>query len=161
MNVAEIAARVAEPLRAPPLPAGRHLRVVDEAARRRSRRLRIAVWVFGAVTAASVFVAVAFHVALAQSEFQLNRLSAATAVAQRDYERARLEVADLGSPARIMAGATELGMVYAPNRRVVSLAADASAAPPSSGDETSEPGTDSSQPASDWRKVKPHLGTQP
>ncbi|HZJ27989.1 MAG TPA: hypothetical protein VFF40_13420 [Acidimicrobiia bacterium] len=159
MNSADLAARVAEPLRARPRPAGRHLRVVDDAARRRTRRVRLALWAFGLVTAVSVFAVVTFHVALAQSEFELNHLSQRTAVVQEDYERARLAVAELSSPDRIVAGAEALGMVPAPDVRVVSVPAGVLVRPDETGG-TNATGSDPSRPADDWGKVKPHLGAQ-
>lgn len=157
MNVAELATRVAEPLRTPPRPAGRHLRVVDEAARRRTRRLRVAARVFGVVTAVAVLAAVAFHVALAQSEFELDRVAKATAVARLDYERARLAAAEARSPERIMAGAEGLGMVAPADLRVVSVSEGASGI----GRKPVGPDGETSGPADDWRRVKPHLGAQP
>ena len=112
------------------------------------------MWSFGIVTACSVFVAVAFHVMLAQSEFQLDRLSRQTAVAQRRYEHARLAVAQLGAPDRIVARATRLGMEKAVDITYVTAPGDAGG--------TSQPISDSAgRPGGEWEKVKPHLAAQP
>ncbi len=135
-------------------PAARHLTVVDANARKRARRVRLALWSFGIVTALSVFVAVAFHVVLAQSEFQLDRLSRRTAVAQRRYEHARLAVAQLGAPDRIVARATRLGMQPAEHITYVTAPVVAGAASDPTGDSAGKPG-------GEWEKVKPHLAAQP
>jgi hypothetical protein len=153
----ELAAHVAEPVRIPIGPRPRHLRVVDAQARRRERRMRFAVWGFGVVTAVSVFIAVAFHVLLAQSEFQYSRLSTQTAEARRAYERARLAVAELGAPERIVARAEAIGMVPADDIRVVN-------APPGLGSPSTDGdalGTAPAAPSIEWEKVKPHLAAQP
>jgi cell division protein FtsL len=135
-------------------PAPRHLTVVDANARRRARRVRVAVWSFGIVTACSVFVAVAFHVMLAQSEFELDRLSSQTAAAQRRYEHARLTVAQLGAPERIVERATRLGMEPAESVIYVPV-------PPESGRGTSPIEDTAGVPGGEWEKVKPHLAAQP
>jgi hypothetical protein len=135
-------------------PAPRHLTVVDANARKRARRVRVAVRSFGIVTALSVFVAVAFHVMLAQSEFKLDRLSRQTATAQRRYEHARLTVAELGAPERIVTRATRLGMEPALSINYVTAPADTGAVSSPTGDTAGKPG-------GEWEKVKPHLGAQP
>jgi hypothetical protein len=111
------------------------------------------MWSFGVVTACSVFVAVAFHVVLAQSEFQLDRLSRQTAVAQRRYEHARLTVAELGAPSRIVARAERLGMEPAGEPTFVTAPIEAGGA--------SKPIDSAGQPGGEWEKVKPHLAAQP
>jgi hypothetical protein len=111
------------------------------------------VWSFGIVTACSVFVAVAFHVVLAQSEFQLDRLSRETAVAQRRYEKARLTVAQLGAPDRIRARAERLGMEPAGAITYVTAPIDAGG--------PSKPIDSAGEPGGEWEKVKPHLAAQP
>jgi hypothetical protein len=145
----------AAPRRAPgSRPVPRHLTVVDANARKRARRVRIAVWGFGIVTACSVFVAVAFHVMLAQSEFQLDRLSRQTAIAQRRYEHARLETARLGAPDRIVARAEQLGMEPAGEITYVT-------APAAVGEPSQPIGDSAGKPGGEWEKVKPHLAAQP
>ena len=146
---------VPAPRRAPrSRPAPRHLTVVDANARKRARRVRIAVWSFGIVTAISVFVAVAFHVMLAQSEFQLDRLSRQTAAAQQRYEQARLTVAELGAPKRIVARAKRLGMEPAQSINFVNAPAD-------SGWVSSPTGDTAGKPGGQWEEVKRHLAAQP
>lgn len=131
----------------------RHLTLVDAVARRRARRVRIAVWGFGFVTALCVFVAVAFHVALAQSQFRLDRLSRDTAAAQLRYEEARLQVSQLAAPGRIKARAAALGMEDGGTpTTVVGL--------PGVEDPSQQSDT-SGAPGGDWEKVKPHLAAQP
>jgi hypothetical protein len=143
------------PRRAPGArPSGRHLTIVDANARKRARRVRIAVWSFGIVTGLSVFVAVAFHVMLAQSEFQLDRLSRETAAAQLRYEHARLSVAQLGAPQRIIARAQRLGMQDAGDINYVTAPSDA-------GTPSSPTGDSAGKPGGDWEKVKQHLAAQP
>lgn len=147
------------PRRAPgSRPAPRHLTVVDANVRRRARRVRVAVWGFGVVTALSVFIAVAFHVVLAQSEFQLDHLSRQTDVAQRRYEHARLSVAQLGSPARIVARAEQLGMEPADDIRYLTAPIDV--APGGGGSSRPIEGS-TGEPGGEWEKVKRHLGAQP
>jgi hypothetical protein len=120
------------------------------------------VWSFGVVTALSVFIAVAFHVVLAQSDFELDRLSRQTAVAQRRYEHARLSVAQLGSPARIVARAEQLGMESAEDIRYVTAPIDVTPVAVSPGGGSSKPIEDSTgEPGGEWEKVKRHLAAQP
>ncbi len=143
------------PRRAPgPRPAPRHLTVVDANARKRARRVRIAVWSFGVVTAISVFVAVAFHVMLAQSEFQLDHLSRQTISAQQRYEQARLAVAELGAPKRIVARAKALGMEPAESISYVNAPADSGWVSRPTGDSAGTPG-------GRWEEVKGRLAEQP
>jgi hypothetical protein len=119
--------------------------------------MRLAVWGFGVVTVLSVFIAVAFHVLLAQSEFQYSELSRRTGEARRAYERARLTVAELGAPERIVARAEALGMVLADDIRVVN--APPGVASPAIGG--AGLGSTPAAPSIDWEKVKPHLAAQP
>jgi hypothetical protein len=101
-----------------------------------------------------VFVAVTFHVMLAQSEFQLDRLSRQTAIAQRRYEHARLTVAQLGAPERIVARAKRLGMEPAGDIKTVTASSDVGGSSQPIGDSAGKPG-------GEWEKVKPHLVAQP
>ncbi len=117
------------------------------------------MWSFGTVTALSVFIAVAFHVVLAQSEFQLDRLSRQTAVAQRRYEHARLSVAQLGAPARIVARAEQLGMERADDITYVTAPIDVT--PVGAGGSSKPIETSTGEPGGEWEKVKRHLAAQP
>lgn len=88
------------------------LSVVRPAPRRRARLVTILVSV---AVMASLFGLVASHVMLTQGQFRLESLRARAAAEQTRYERLRLQVAELESPARIVATAQErLGMVPPP-----------------------------------------------
>ncbi len=66
------------------------------------------------VALAIVFVlvsAVVFHVFLAQGQLQLDHLDQEITAARREYEQRRLEVANLGSPPRVIEEAQKLGLV--------------------------------------------------
>lgn len=145
------ARHAAEPAHAPGEPEGRHLRVVDEKAARRERQLRRGIWLFGLVSVVSVFVVVAFHVMVAQSQLQLDRLTRQTAVQQQRYERLRLEVAQLSAPQRIAKRAEELGMQPGGPSTFITV--------PEAG--ASRPTQDPTSSTADYQKVKQHLGTRP
>jgi cell division protein FtsL len=132
-------------------PGNRHLRVVDERAARRERQMRLGIWMFGLVSVVSVFVVVALHVMVAQSQIQLDRLSQQNAKQKDRYEQLRLEVASLSAPQRITKRAAELGMQPGGPSVFITV--------PDSGTVPSAPETTSS--TADYQKVKPHLGTQP
>jgi hypothetical protein len=91
-----------------------HLRVAPntalEAARRR-RRARLALLGVGAISAASMFGLVAFHVFAVQSSFQLDKLQNQLTIEQRRYGILRDEVATRSSPQAVAAGAEALHMV--------------------------------------------------
>jgi Tfp pilus assembly protein PilV len=128
--------------------------VVDTAARARTRRVRLVAWVVGALVVVALLAAVAFHVQLAQGQLELDRLDRQTAAARAQYQQLRLGYAQQSSPAAIVYRATGLGMVRAgdvPTYLVVPDAPPSALAP----DQTSTTLQDG------WKKVKPHLGTQP
>jgi hypothetical protein len=91
-----------------------HLRVAPdtalEAARRR-RRARLALLGVGAISAASMFGLVAFHVFAVQSSFQLDKLQSRLTIEQRRYGILREEVATRSSPQAVTSGAEGLHMV--------------------------------------------------
>jgi len=89
--------------------AERHLKVAT--APRRAPRW--AVWGTGAVTVTALFVLVSFHVLAVQNAFELDDLAAQRAAEEARYERLRVEVASLSSPAEIIAAAEDMGMVRA------------------------------------------------
>ena len=147
------------PRPAPPIkraPARPDLRVVRdeeirEAARARFvRQLVVAATIVGALC---LFGVVVFHVLLTQNQFRLDKLQEQSLERQAEYDRLRLQVAELESPDRIIAAAQALGMVSPP--KVTYLAptieepgdADAPALPPDAG----------SGGESSWSTVKPHL----
>ncbi len=130
---------------------GRHLRVVDERAARRERQLRRGIWLFGLVSVVSVFVVVAFHVMVAQSQLQLDRLTRQGAQQQQKYEQLRLQVATLSAPGRIAKRAEELGM--RPGGPSTFITVPESGAP--------HPKQDPNSATADYQKVKQRLGTRP
>jgi hypothetical protein len=125
-------------------------------AKRRRARLLVAVTV--AVFAAMVFGLVGVHVILAQNQLRLDRLNAEAAADQVSYERLRLQVAQLESPARIVQDANNLGMVMPPG--VTYLMPPTPATPQAS---PSGPAATTTAPAtsSDWPEVKPELAARP
>jgi len=133
-----------------PEPA-RHLRVVDERAAKRERQVRRGIVLFGLVSVVSVFVVVVLHVMVAQGQLQLDRLNRETTGAQQQYERLRLEVAQLSAPSRIATRAQQLGMVPGGPSTFVTV-------PDASGPAAQSTPSSSTE---DYQKVKPHLETRP
>jgi cell division protein FtsL len=132
----------------PVAPARPVLRVVPRA---NARRI-----VVGFVVLAIVFTlvtAVVFHVVLAQSQLQLDRLDRQIAVARREYEQRRLEVSTLSSPERVTEEAQRIGLEL-PADPPTYLEVPGAPAPPTAAGETATT-------LGDWKKVKPHLGDEP
>jgi hypothetical protein len=75
------------------------------------RRARLVVLLGAAVSAASMFMLVTFHVFAVQSSFKLDKLQRDLTVEQRRYGILRDEVATRSSPEAIARGAEELGMI--------------------------------------------------
>jgi hypothetical protein len=90
-----------------------HLRVAPDAREilRRRRRARLVVLGGAAISAASMFLLVAFHVFAVQSSFQLDKLQTELTIEQRRYGMLRDEVATRSSPETIAKAAEGLGMV--------------------------------------------------
>jgi cell division protein FtsL len=139
----------------------RHLRVVAPAERVR-RRLTPATGVLltGLLFATLFLVAIA-HTVLVQGQIRLDDLDAQLTVEQARYQALRTEVAEMESPARVVAAAQELGMV-AP-QDLVYLQPDA---PHPAGDPADAPdsaGTGGDDPVSGadntWAVMKPLLET--
>ncbi len=128
--------------------------MVDTAARARTRRVRLVAWLVGALVVVALLAAVAFHVQLAQGQLELDRLDRQTAAARAQYQQLRLEYAQQSSPAAIVYRATALGMVRAGDVPTYLVVPDAQPSAPAP-DQTSTTLQDG------WKKVKPHLGTQP
>ncbi len=128
--------------------------MVDTAARARTRRVRLVAWLVGALVVVALLAAVAFHVQLAQGQLELDRLDRQTAAARAQYQQLRLEYAQQSSPAAIVYRATALGMVRAGDVPTYLVVPDAPPSAPAP-DQTSTTLQDG------WKKVKPHLGTQP
>jgi cell division protein FtsL len=135
--------------------------------RRRARLFGVlaALAVFGAL-----FGAVVFSTFIVQGQQRLDRLNDQVGDAQAEYERLRLQVAQLESPSRIVDEATRrLGMVEPPRTTYLlpPPAADdgpegtAAAAGPGAAAGDQAAASDGEPQADDWRAVKPFLGTAP
>lgn len=115
------------------------------------------VWGVGTLVAVLALAVSAFQVLIAQSEFELAGLQANASNAEDRYDRLRLEVAELESPARIMAAAQErLGMVPPPGVTYLTPVPTESATP--SAGRTAPVGE---TVAGDWTRIKPILATRP
>ena len=86
---------------------------------RRRRRARFAVLGVAAISAASMFMLVAFHVFAVQSAFQLNKLQNQLAAEQVEYGVRRAQVDAAASPATVASEAAQLGMVRSMNTEVL------------------------------------------
>lgn len=95
------------PFRAP-APQRAKLQVVPARTQvRRRRRTILSAW----ATVIALLTIVAFHALLAQSQIALDRLEQQAEAAERRYEEARYERAQLASPQRITQRAQEMGLV--------------------------------------------------
>ena len=147
-------------------------------ARRRSRacaRLAGAAAIAAILTV--VFGLVAVHVLLAQNQFELDRLNARSSAEEAQYDRLRLEVAQLESPERVVATAEgRLGMVQPPKITYLTPKAAAPLAGAATGTASgTASGTTSASGAAsagskataapavaaDWARVKAQLGDRP
>ena len=153
MAIRAVAPRPSPRPRPQAAPARPRLRVVPpnyvspRARRRRARRLLAAASVLAVLGLLGV---ASLHVVLTQGQFRLERLDARARQEQDRYERLRLEVAELESPARVVAAAQQrLGMVPPPGVTYLQPKRAASVT------RTNPAG------AQDWRQVKPHLAEQP
>lgn len=115
------------------------------------RRARLIVGTAVAMAAMAFFGVVAAHVAITQRQFQLEQLQRQGSELQADYDRLRLEVAELESPARIVAAAQELGLEQ-PDE-VTYLTPEAS----SFGQPIADDGAIEGRTTTSWQLVKPHL----
>jgi cell division protein FtsL len=127
----------------------RPLRVITPPARHRVRR-RVLGAVLAVVVSGVLFAVVAVHVLLTEGQLKLDRLEATAVEEQERYERLRLKVAELESPARVTAVAQRrLGMVPPPGVTYLSPSG-ATADPLGSAQPGSEAGTS-------WPVVKARL----
>lgn len=112
----------ARPLDRRAAPPARHLRVVEEPA----RTLRtLPTFVLSVVLAFAIaFAVVACQVVLVQGQERLDTLEARLGEELGRQQELRLQVGELESPARIVAAATELGMVTPPEVRYLTPAPD-------------------------------------
>lgn len=118
-----------------------------EATRRRARLLAGSVALLAAL---ALFGVVAAQVAITQRQFQLERVARQGDELQQRYDRLRLQVAELESPARVVAAATALGMQQPGAVTYLTPDAPPAAAPHLSGPEPE-------QTTTSWQTVKPHL----
>jgi hypothetical protein len=116
--------------------------------------VRRIAWLLTALVVVALLAAVAFHVQLAQGQLQLDRLERKTAAARERYQQLRLQFAQQSSPAAIGYRAAALGMVHAGDVPTYLVVPDAGASTP-------PPDQTSTTLQEGWKKVKPHLGTQP
>ena len=130
------------------------LRVVDTEARLRARRVQRVMFLVATLVVLALFAAVVFHVQLAQGQLELDRLERRTVAAREEYQRLRLQYAQQSSPSAIEQRAKALGMVRAGDVPTYVVVPDAPT-PESTPDQTSTTLREG------WKKVKPHLGTQP
>jgi hypothetical protein len=131
--------------------------VVDEAGRRRRRRLKLAAWFVGVTGVVLMFGAAAFHVMLTQSQFRLEELDRQVTAEQQRYEVLRLQVAHLSSPDAIVRAAVAAGMIEPEQTTFLVAAGDPPAA---DGAPTGEAPIDPHAPAS-WDEIKDRLGRRP
>ena len=147
------------PRPAPPVkraPARPELRVVrDEELREaeRARLVRQLVVAAAVIGALCLFGVVVFHVLLTQNQFRLDKLQEQSLERQAEYDRLRLQVAELESPDRIIAAAHALGMVSPP--KVTYLAPTIEE--PGDVDTPALNADQASDGESSWSTVKPHL----
>lgn len=134
------------------------LRVVGRARPRPTRRRRRArgAAALAGLLAVALFGLVTSHVVLTQGQFRLQELRQRAAAEQARYERLRLRVAELESPARVVAAAHErLGMVPPPGVTYLSPVGTASGPDPVAGEAEDDAAAD------DWSKVKRQLASRP
>ena len=123
----------------------------------RRRRARVMGVLVLAVVGVALFGLVASHVALTQGQFHLQTLRQRAEAEQARYERLRLQVAELESPARVVAAAQErLGMVPPPGVIYLSPAGPASG----TAADDDEPGQEGAATA-EWSSVKRQLASRP
>ena len=129
----------AQPTEAP----AKHLRVAPKVSRRvlrQRRRARYAILGVAALSAASMFLLVTFHVFAAQSSFQLDRLQTEQSAAQRENEFLRDQVATRSSATEIYAAAAAIGMIRPTNVLLLHVPAPRGTGSGSAGGFASTPG---------------------
>lgn len=140
--------RRAEPSQRPSEPA-RHLRVVTSAERARQRLTPKVGVVLTALVFVSLFAVAIAHTLLVQGQIRLDGLDQQLTTEQARYRELRNQVAQMESPARVVAAAQQLGMV-APDDLVYLQ--------PDAGEHDSTDGASgTSRHSSDWSAMKPLL----
>jgi cell division protein FtsL len=158
-----VTAPVLDPVKRPAPPrrtaAAPHLTVVrpGPTPAQRRRRARLALFVITAAAALCLFGVVVAHVVLTQNQFRLDQLQDQAAERQAEYDRLRLQVAELESPDRIVATAQQrLGMVAPPGVTYLAPTLEDEAVVPGAPSTTRKAAGDAATGAG-WSTVKPHL----
>lgn len=146
-------------------PNPRHLRVVAPSERVRRRLTPATGVLLTALLFATLFAIAIAHTLLVQGQIRLDDLDSKLTVEQARYQRLRTEVAEMESPARVVAAAEELGMVSPED--LVYLQPEALDTAPPSGPDPSSADTSlpvrgqldevAADPAKDWAVMKPLL----
>jgi cell division protein FtsL len=150
------------PARRPrPVPEARpDLRVIrsDEAVTEAERARLVRQFVVAAtvIAALCLFGVVVFHVLLTQNQFRLDKLQEQSLEHQAEYDRLRLQVAELESPDRIVAAAQVLGMVTPPKVTYLTPTVEPGTADRDTG-AAPAPHDGAAAAESSWSTVKPHL----
>lgn len=139
--------------RAPARPELRVVRPEELREAERARTVRQLVATAAVIGALCLFGVVVFHVLLTQNQFRLDKLQEQSLERQAEYDRLRLEVAQLESPERVIAAAQALGMVTPP--KVTYLAPTVEE--PGDTDTPALTADQASGGESSWSTVKPHL----
>lgn len=135
-------------------PQLRVLRPEEAAEADRRKLVRLVAGAGITVAALCLFAIVVFHVVLTQNQFRLDAMQDQALERQAEYDRLRLEVAQLESPDRIVADAqVRLGMVPAPS--ITYLTPTLEDRPGGNAPATIDRATD--QSGTSWSVVKPHL----
>jgi cell division protein FtsL len=147
----------------PPSDGRRNLRVVPDptlSAARRRRRARMLLLAAAGLVVVVAFGLVYLHVVLAQRQFALDRLTKKVQTDRSTYERLRVQVSQLGSPANIISTAEgRLGMRQPTSVAYLTPTITIKGSAPAAG---SAPGT-AQAPAgdADWPKIKAQLAGSP
>lgn len=150
------------PRPAAPVPeTPRHLRVVAPVERVRRRLTPATGVLLTALLFATLFLVAIAHTVLVQGQIRLDDLDAQLTTEQARYQELRTEVAEMESPARVVAAAEQLGMV-APQDLVylqpeVADATTASSAPGQTTPAIPEPEGTAPSSGSTWSVMKPLL----
>lgn len=132
-----------------------HLELVGPPAPR--RRLRTGpTFALGAVLAFAIaFAVVALQVVLVQGQQRLDQVNADIAGQTDAYNQLRLDVAELEAPSRIVAAATELGLVPPPE--VVYLTPDGAVTVPAAADPAAAGAAAGSDALAEHAATRPNL----
>ncbi len=157
--------RRANPATAPAVRRPPELRVVR---RESTRRVGAVTALATVVVFVMLFALAVFNTWLVQNQQRLDRLHRDVTEAQSEYERLRLEVAELESPERIVAAAVnQLGMVPPPETTYLTPSAPLVERPapraPTVAAGTGETADSGDEIAADddWPTVKPYLDSTP